>query len=265
MFEDELSTTEETSPTEGQEVESADVQDQEVEQQEEQEVSNEETPEESQEDEGQGELIAGKFKSQDDLIKAYKNLEKQFHKSRQPEPEQQQYQQQQTLQQQVEDPNSVFWDAFQNNPMGTIQWLINQGVQEQVAPIYERQSTNEFAQNLYDVSQESPEYSQINTDEGLNKLIETVQDIAEELGNPELASNPSKRMLRMAAQEAFGNKADLYKQAKQKGYEEAEQNRKAKQGLGAPSTKKPKQADKSPEEQLADMIVSAGRSGGIFG
>lgn len=32
-------------------------------------------------------LIAGKFKTQDDLVKAYKELEKQFHASRQPQPD----------------------------------------------------------------------------------------------------------------------------------------------------------------------------------
>lgn len=268
MFEQETSTTEEISPNEGQEMESAEETEQFDQQDEQQdtEVDNEETPEESNDDEGQGELIAGKFKSQNELVKAYKNLEREFHKSRQ-QPQQDQYQQQQfqqqTMQQQIQDPNSQFWDLFQQDPISTMNFFINNAVQEQTKPIYETQATQQLANNI---SQLSGQYDQVNTEDGLNQLFDKIGEISEELGNPSILENPSPRILRMAAQEAFGDQtAQLYQQAKQKGKEEAENNRKAKQGLTGPSGTKPKQNEKTPEEQLAEMIINSGRSGSMFG
>jgi hypothetical protein len=259
----ESSTPVETSP-EGQEVEAAEEQVEEVQQEEQEELEEQELEDQEEEleddeespDEGQDELIAGKFKSQDDLVNAYKNLEKEFHKSRQ-QPNQQ------TQQQQTDNPNEVFWNAFQQDPFGTMQYLVNSAVQESTAPIYEQQATNSLAKNIENLSND---YQQVNTEEGLHSLFDKIHEISEELGNPNLVNNPSKRILRMAAEEAFGDsKAALYKKAKQKGKEEAEMTRKSKQGLSGPSGTKPKQTEKSPEELIADSIVGAGSRGGLFG
>lgn len=255
----EPATTGETSPVEGQEVDAA--AEQEVQNQENQEEGQELQNEVDQESEetspdGQEELIAGKFKSTDDLVKAYKNLEREFHKSRQKQPEQNQQPQQ------SQDNNEAFWQVFQNDPMGTVQFLVNQMVQQQTAPIYEQQANAQLTNNMNTLAQD---YQQLYTEEGVNTFSSTVHSIAEELGHPEWIQNPPKRILQMAAQEAFGDsKADLYRKAKQQGKEEAENLRKQKQGLSA-STSKPQQQQKSMEEQIAEAIVQAGYGGSMFG
>lgn len=102
----------------------------------------------------------------------------------------------------------------------------------------------------------------------MKQLFGRVNEIAQEFGNPDLARNPSQRILRMAATELFGDsKAQLYEKAKQKGREEAEASRQAKKGLAAPSTgaKKPADKPKTEEEMIADNIVAAGRAQNLFG
>ena len=265
------STTPEPTSPEGQEVEGAELESQQPEESQEQlegqetHEGNEETDqnddEQSPPEDGQDELILGKFKSVEDMAKAYRNLEKQFTKNRmqqKPEPQAQQ----QTGQ--LEDPNEVFWNAFQNDPLGTIQYLAGHVVQQQTAPIIEQRQTERVLQDLDKLSQE---YQQVATPDGLQQWKQKMIEIAEEdFGNPSLADNPSPRLMKLAAQELWGDsKAALYQKAKQKGREEAEQARRAKQGLSAPSGAKPKETPKSAEEQIADSIVNAGRRGGIFG
>jgi hypothetical protein len=263
----EPSTPEQTSPIEGQEVETAEEQEFEEEFEQEQEIQedDESVLEESDEDEspseeeGQDELIAGKFKSQDDLVNAYKNLEREFHKSRQQQrqPEQPQYNQEQ------QEPNEVFWNAFQNDPFGTLQYLVQNAVQSETAPIYEQQQTAKLKDHFGALSKE---YQQLNTEDGMTTFATKMQEIADELGNPSILENPSPRIMRMAALEAFGDsKASVYKKAKEQGRMEAENARKAKQGLSAPRSTKPKQTQKTPEELIAESIVNAGSRGGLFG
>lgn len=265
----ENSTTAETSPIEGQEVETAEEMEtqegleyegegqeilEEESDQEEFESDEEESPEQ-----GQEELIAGKFKSQDDLIKAYKNLEREFHKSRQ-QPQQPQRQLNNDI-----DPTEIFLQQLQQDPFGTINFLVEEAVKERTAPIYEQQAESRLAQDIHSLGNE---YNQVYTEEGLASLFSKVEEIVSEDfgGNENLLKNPSKRILKLAAQEVFGDsKAQLYKMAKEKGKKEAETIRKTKQGLGSPKNTKPKQTEKTAEEQLADLIVGAGYGGGLFG
>lgn len=263
----EPSTPVETSP-EGQEVETAEEQSFEEEIEQEQEIheedyesADEESDEEEAplENEGQEQLIAGKFKSQDDLVKAYKNLEREFHKSRQ-----QPSQPQQPIQQQPQqDINELFWTQFQQDPFGTMNQFVNAMVEQRTAGLYEQQQTQTVSQHFQSLSNEFP---QLATEQGMSEFANKIFEVAEELGNPNLAANPSPRIMKLAAMEAFGDsKASLYKKAKQQGRMEAENARRAKQGLSAPKQTKPKQVEKSPEELIADSIVSAGSRRGLFG
>jgi hypothetical protein len=263
----EPSTPDETSPIDGQEVETAEEQDlqEDIEQEQEIQEEDESVLEESDEeespsdDEGQDELIAGKFKSQDDLVNAYKNLEREFHKSRQKPQQQEQAPNNQSQQA----PNEVFWNAFQDDPFGTLQYLVQNAVQSETAPIYEQQQTAKLRDNFGNLTKD---YQQLNTEDGLVTFANKIQEIADELGNPSIVENPSPRIMKMAALEAFGDsKASMYKKAEERGREKAENARRAKQGLSAPKGTKPKTREKSPEELIADSIVSAGSRGGLFG
>ncbi|PLR84655.1 hypothetical protein CVD25_01070 [Bacillus canaveralius] len=272
----EPSTPVDASP-EGQEVETAeDAQDQEEEiLDDEQEIQEElESAEEDDEEElppgeeeqpGQEELIAGKFKSQGDLINAYKSLERTFHQSRQQQ--NQQYQQPQPPYQQQQpqrDINEVFWEEFNQNPFATMQHFVNALVENQTAPIYQQQADSRVATDIDGLAKE---YPQITNEQGMQSLIDKVYEIAEyDFGNSALASQPSKRLLKMAAQELFGeSKTQAYQQGKQQGKRQAEQARRAKQGLASTRTTKPKQTEKTPEELIAESIVNAGSRGGLFG
>lgn len=260
----EPSTPVEASPIEGQEVETAEVEQEQEEilnddqgiQEDELDSDQEENEEELplDDEQGQEELIAGKFKSQDDLIKAYKNLEREFHKSRQ-------HQQEPTQPQQPErDVNEMFWEDFQSNPFATLHNFVQAMVENQTAPIFEQQSNTQISQNISELSHA---YPQINTEDGLRSLYTKVQEIASEEGLN--ASKPSKRLLKIAADELFADsKATLYQKAKAEGKRQAEQTRRSKLGLSGPKNTKPKQTEKTPEELIAESIVKAGSRGGIF-
>ncbi|WP_438447418.1 hypothetical protein [Gorillibacterium sp. sgz5001074] len=228
---------------------------------------------------GQGEedpVAALGFKSAADLAKSYKELRKTFTQSRQQQPAGQPGQPSAGQQQQpadgqgAQDLNQVFWNNFRENPMGTLQYLIQQSatqlVQQSVSPLMEDRQTEQLSRNIESVAKD---YRQIGTPEGMQQLMEKVQEIAEQdFGNPGLANNPSPRLLRLAAQELFGDsKAKVFQKAKQKGRQEAEEARRRKQGLGAPAgSRKPAAPQaKSVADEIGDSIVKAGRGGGIFG
>lgn len=226
---------------------------------------------------GQGEedpVKALGFKSAADLAKSYKELRKTFTQSRQQPTGQQQGQppagQQQPPQagQGAQDFNQVFWQSFKENPMGTLQYLIQQSaeqlVQQSVSPFVEERQTEQLTRNIEAVAQD---YKQITTEDGFKQLMDKVQEMAEDFGNPALAQNPSPRILRMAAQELYGDsKAKLFEKGKQKGRQEAEEARRKKQGLGAPAgARRPEPQRKSAADEIGDSIVNASRGGGLFG
>ncbi|QJC52904.1 hypothetical protein HGI30_15905 [Paenibacillus albicereus] len=218
------------------------------------------SPDESGQD---GELILGKFKSSDELAKAYQNLHREFTKSRQqpaavPAPQQAQSGGQPT------DPNEVFWSHFKDNPFGTIQQLVAAAAAQQVAPL---QQAREDEQLLKNVEALTKQYPRAASDEGMGLLFGKVAEIANELGNPGLVKNPSPRVLRMAAAEAFGESgAKAYEQGKRAGREESATARRTKQAANLPKGgKKQTEGELSPVEQMKANILAASQGGGIFG
>lgn len=234
--------------------------------------SDNEDDEEPSDDEDQDEdnsnkndLILGKFKSQDDLANAYLNLHREFTKSRQQGQQQPPTPQgQQSATNGQADPSQAFWQHFQQDPLSTIQYLINNAVQSQTAPIIEQRQTDTLRQNIAAVAKE---YGQINSEDGVKQLFAKVGEIAQELGNPDLAKSPSQRILRMAAAEAFGEtKQQLYNKAKSEGRQAAEAARQRKRGLEAPKGTNPKAKEQplSEEDTIRQSILAAGRGGGFF-
>ncbi|GIO13541.1 hypothetical protein J19TS2_30960 [Cohnella xylanilytica] len=233
------------------------------------EVDEEAEGEDSEADEDQQEhseqLLAGKYKTTEDLVRAYKELERKFHGHRQSGGQQQQPAQPPAPKGGQQDPNQAFWAAFRDNPMGTIQALVQHAATQQVAPLIEERQTETLGRHLDGLAKE---YRQLTTDEGLQQFTAAIRDVAAELGNPDLARNPTPRMLRMAAQEAFGDsKARAYQRGKEAGRQESEQTRASKQGLGAKGGARPsKGVDPTPEQSIKEGILAAGKGGGgIFG
>lgn len=210
-------------------------------------------------------LILNKFKSQQDLINAYRNLEREFHKNRQQPPSQPQQPAAPTTPANTEDPAEMFFQSFRENPLGTLNYLIESAVQQRTAPIYEQRADETLAKNIESIA---TEYKQVNSADGMGKLFDRVREIAEDLGNPSLARNPNQRILRMAAAEVFGDtRQKLYDKAKAAGRQEAESTRQSKRALGAPSATKPKQteAPKSEADLIRESIRAAGARSGLFG
>lgn len=113
-----------------------------------------------------------------------------------------------------------------------------------------------------DVESMIPDFPDLATDEGFYMFANKVQEINNELGTTKI----TKRIMQMAAKEIWGDStAKLYQSAKAKGKQEALDNIKAKQGVNTVISKKPNEQPKSLEDELADSIMNAGRSGGIFG
>jgi len=276
IFGDETITPPSASPEAGQEAVGAvdpeqsnpDFDDPEEQQDERQADPDEDEDDPSPDGTGQdGNLILGKFKSVDDLAKAYLNLQRQFTQERQRQAQTQNPQPQPPAQQQTGQPdlNKVFWDRFKVDPIGAIQAVALYVAQQQTAPILERQVTATVSQNLAAVARE---YRQLQTQEGMKQLYERVAEIAEEIGNPQLAQQPTLRVLRMAASELWGDtKAQVYQKAKQAGRAEAERTRQAKQGLGVQGVAAKRQPDtpKTPEQEIMDGLLSAAQDGGLFG
>ncbi|QHT60665.1 hypothetical protein GXP70_12420 [Paenibacillus lycopersici] len=216
---------------------------------------------------GQGDgLILGKFKTQDDLAKAYTNLQREFTKQRQGGGQggQQQAPTQQQPAGQHQDPNAIFWDSFKSDPFGTMLQMIRFTTQGEIAPILEQRNNETLGRNFEAVAKA---YPAARTEEGMKQVWEKVSEIANELGNPQLMQQPTERILRMAAQEAFGSSTSkAYEQGKRAGREDAANTRRNKQAANMPKgNKQQKPTDLSPAEQMKANILAAGKGGGLFG
>ncbi|AZN43362.1 hypothetical protein [Paenibacillus albus] len=218
---------------------------------------------------GQGDnLILGKFKTQEDLANAYANLQREFTKQRQQQGGGQGNQQQAPMSQQPngqqQDPNDVFWNSFKTDPFGTMQYMVRLMAQGEIAPIVEQRNTETLGRNIDAVAKL---YPTARTEEGMQQMWSKVEEIANELGNPQLMQQPTERILRMAAQEAFGSSASkAYEQGKRAGREDAANTRRNKQAANMPrGTKQQKSTDLSPVEQMKANILAAGKGGGLFG
>ena len=230
----------------------------------------EETPSEQEhgETEGKEELLAGKYKTVDELVKGYKNLLREYTKTKQ---EQKQMQSQTQLQVPAQQPynqdyNEIFRQYFEQDPIGTLQFMLKdivQGaVQQHIAPIQENREIEVLTHNIEALSKE---YAQVMTEQGLNQLFNQVAEIAEELGNPNLSRNPTKRVLRMAAEELWGgpSKALMYQRGKEEARKEMENTLKQKKVISTKTTKKP-EIKKTEEDLIREAILKAGGGGGIF-
>lgn len=215
----------------------------------------EQTEEDTDSHEEQSEqLLAGKFKTQDDLVKAYKNLERSFHESRQ-KPQQQQYREEYQEPQYQEDPNEIILRALQEDPAGTLRYFAEQSRAEE-------RKAEQYGNTLSEIA--TTYKSNIRSESDLQTLTEKYWEIASDLG---VRDDKSPRIMKLAAEELWGKQslAQVYKQAELAGMQKADQSRKAKMGLSAPSNSKPKETPKSPEDLIAESIVSAGSKRGMFG
>jgi len=221
-------------------------------------------------------LILGKFKSQDDLANAYLNLQREFSK-RSSQPQGQQPPAPQTTAVTggatgitTPEQAALFFQKFQQDPLGTMQYLIDNAVSARTAPIVEQREMDALGANMQQLTKQ---YKQVATPDGMQQLFSKVSEIAQEIGNPQLAKNPTARILRMAASEAFGDSGQaIYNKAKEEGRRQAEESRMAKKGL--PTATGGRKAgsggkggeQKSEADQIRDGIVAAGRrASGVLG
>lgn len=223
-------------------------------------------------EDGQGDgLILGKFKTQGDLVKAYQNLERAYTQQRQGGGQQLSQDSPATPQQpgqnQRAELTNVFWERFKADPLAAMEAVVSHMVDNRTAPIFEKDRTNTLSSNLQTIAKD---YRQAGTEEGLKQLLGKVQEIAEDVGNPDLIRNPSERVLRMAAREAFGDTAaKAFAKGKEAGRVDSERARASKANAavraGGKGSKQAGEA-KSPEQEIADAILAAGKGGGgIFG
>mgnify|MGYP006976775290 CR=1 FL=1 len=282
IFGDETITPEGISPEDGQEMQGAvdpesenpdieredDFEESDSEESDADEVEGEEEEDAPPEGQGDNGLILGKFKTQEDLAKAYLNLQAEFTRQRMQQSggQQQSQQPQMPAQQQGGQPDvqQLFWERFKVDPIGAIQAVAQYVAQQQTAPLVEERRTAAVSQSLEAVAKE---YRQIQTPEGMKQLFERVNEIAQELGNPALAQHPTQRVLRMAASELWGDtKAQVYQKAKQAGRVEAERTRQSKVGLAAQGgARRPLEGEKTTEQEIKEAILAAGKGGGLFG
>lgn len=205
---------------------------------------------EDSEPEQSEELLLGKFKSTDDLMKAYTELQKSFTQSRQQKPEQ------------VD--NEQLLDAYDRDPLSTINYLVQQGIQQALSPIHQERQVESLTKNFDPIAKE---YKQLHSDEGVNQLFSKISELAVEFGNPELVKNPTQRIMKMAASELWGGetKAKVYNSALEQGRQEAIDSRRQKQGLAVTTTKKPNEAPKTEADVIMDNIMAANSRSGLFG
>ena len=198
------------------------------------------------------EKLAGKFKSVDDLVKGYKNLEKAFHQSRQPQ-QQQQNNSQQPVKSQQEVSDAIF-QAMTEDPASVIQYF----VQQALAPIQQEKADMQLQNNLQELSKD---YSEISDEKGLTDMFIKAKEIAFELGNPNLSE--SKRILKMACQELYPKSTSkLVKQVKNETQKEILENMKSKQSVNTNNNMKQSKQNngsKTPEELIIEGIFNAGR------
>lgn len=163
--------------------------------------------------------------------------------------------------------NQQFVEDLQTDALGTMLRLINsvagQRVNEAVSPLQQKEAASAYNANMQDVAKEFPA---VRNEEGYNQFVANLQALAQEYGNPNLLNNPPKSLLKLAAQETFGDsKTDVYNKAKAKGKIEAMNNLKAKQGLSGPVGTKPQETKKSDADLYREAIRNAGGRGGLFG
>lgn len=247
----------------GQEEEAAVNPEQEVEDLDEQDLEQEDgaSPEDAGQDE---ELLAGKFKTPAELAKSYLELQKKFTQTAQ-QVKQQPNQQVPEQQAGNADLEEVFWNEFQNNPLRTMQYLIDNVVAAKTAPITAREQESELGRLMDPIAKE---FKQVRSEEGMTALFEKIGEIALEMGNPQLAQHPNQRLMRMAAQELYGDgKAALIASARDAGREEADATRRNKQSVNVNTSgkKAPQAAPKSAAESIQEGILSSGKNSSIFG
>ena len=217
-----------------------------------QQFQDDETGQEEQDNSTTNEKLAGKFKSVDDLVKGYKNLEKAFHQSRQPQ-QQNNSQQQQPVKSQQEVSDAIF-QAMTEDPASVIQYF----VQQALAPIQQEKADMQLQNNLQELSKD---YSEISDEKGLTDMFIKAKEIAFELGNPNLSE--SKRILKMACQELYPKSTSkLVKQVKNETQKEILENMKSKQSVNTNNNMKQSKQNngsKTPEELIIEGIFNAGR------
>lgn len=235
---------------------------------EEQEEVQPDAEETDPEEDGHSEqLLAGKYKSVQDLEEAYRSLQREFTKQRMVEKTQPQQPPQQPIQSQPQeidfnDPNSII-NAINQDPMGTIAKIAQQTYQQ--ARTVETQE-QQFMRGVDEVSAQYADH--LKTEDDMNLYFGKVSEVCRELGvNPK---TPPARVLKMAAQELWGNPGQetvkqAYEKAKAEARKEAAETRRQKAGLSAPASAKPQEKPKTPEDLVADSIVNAGKRGGLFG
>lgn len=204
------------------------------------------------------ELIAGKYRTQEDLINAYKALERKLHAPQQP-PQQQEQPQYQPRQMSVEEQRDEVIRMLNEDPIGTLNYFVNQAVN----PIQQERAMDRTIANIEKIGMS---YAQVNSEEGLGQLLGKVKEIAEDFGNPNLSRNPTPRVLEMAAKELWGTQSmsQVYQQAKAAGRQEADASRRAKAGLAAPGSTKPREAPKTAGDSIREGILAASRGSGLF-
>lgn len=246
--EDTITITEDSIEEQSEEVAVETESEQEEIEQSEEEVTTEE--QDSQEEQSE-ELLLGKFKSTEDLMKGYTELQKQFTQSRQ-----------KPAQQPV--ANEEILDAFDRDPIATMNYLVQQGIQQALSPIHQERQIDSLTKNLDPVAKE---YKQLHGDEGVGQLFAKISELASEYGNPELVRNPTQRIIKEAARELWGDesKSKVYNTALEQGRQESENLRKQKQGVAITTTKKPNEAPRTEAETIVDAIMSASKRGGLFG
>lgn len=241
------------------------------EEQEEDESGNEDSGADEEDQQEHSEtLLAGKYKTPEDLVKAYKELERQFHQGRSGGVQQQQPANQTGVVQLPDQPgqqpdlNNVFWERFRDNPLATMEAVIGHIVNDRTAPIFEERRSSSIASHIQTIAKS---YPQVGTEEGLKQLVDKVREFADEVGNPDLLRNPTDKIMRFAAREAFGDTVSkAFEKGKAAGRSESERTRQSKQGLGAKGGAKQQQAPAMSEEESTKAgILAAGRGGGLFG
>lgn len=224
------------------------------------------------EEESSSEMEQEEYEEEDnfDYKTAYKSLLPEYTRSRQelsqlrngqqpPQDGQGEYDQ--------EEMNNRFLEDLQRDPLGTMLNLIDaravQQVNEAISPMQQRDFANSYNANMQDIAREFP---QVRNPEQYDQFTANLKTIAQDFGNPDILRNPPKRILKMAAQETFGdNKVDVYNKAKAKGKIEAMNNLKAKQGLSGPVGAKPQETKKTDADLYREAIRNAGGRGGLFG
>lgn len=224
-----------------------------------------------------------------DYEKAYSELRKDYtkksqelselKKTSQQSPQQQQRQAEDIVNMQGwdKDTKDTFWAAFEEDPQAALSLVVQnmlpntvqQTIQQALQPLLAREQAHQEQETVKAVSGTikdlSKQYPSLATKEGLGKLMDTVKEIANDLGNPGLVENPSPRILRMAAQEAFPqDQAQLIEALKLQGANEAVENIRAKQGASAKSGKAQTE-QKSSADAIKEAILNASKGGGFWG